>query len=347
MRKHFQLWPFYALFSCIFFVSCGDNTSKKSNGANAKGDTAHSALQLIRTVALPSVKGGFDLMAVDNAGQRLFVAAEDNHSLEVIDLKNFKPITSVPNLNEPKWIVYRPEMNKIFVSTGGDGKVTEFDATTYQLLKSYAFKEKCNNLRFDSLTKELFIGIGKTLGSLGTINIAKGTTEPEISLPHFPKQFELDDTLIYVNIPSKNLVAVVNRKTKQIQQSWPVTQGTENVPMAFDKATHRLFIGCNSGSFLIYSTQTGKLIQSLPIGKEADGIYVDAKRNRIYVTCGEGNIQVIDRMDADHYQKEGVIATRKGAGTSLFSSALDLYFVALPQTSSQKAEIRIYQPLSK
>jgi len=43
-------------------------------------------LQLIHTVPLPHVKDGFDLKAADAAGQRLFLAAEDNSTLEVIDL---------------------------------------------------------------------------------------------------------------------------------------------------------------------------------------------------------------------------------------------------------------------
>lgn len=74
-------------------------------------------------------------MALDNKGQRLFLSAQDNHSVEILDIKNNKPIRSLPGFDEPKWIVYRPESNRLYVATGNDGKVTVLDATTYSTVK--------------------------------------------------------------------------------------------------------------------------------------------------------------------------------------------------------------------
>ena len=78
-------------------------------------------LHLSRTVPLPGVRGGFDLMAADVAGQRLFLAAQDNNTLEVIDLAAARRTTQIEGLNEPKWVVYLPDSHRLFVSNGGDG----------------------------------------------------------------------------------------------------------------------------------------------------------------------------------------------------------------------------------
>ena len=305
---------------------------------------AAPALELKQTVSLPGVKGGFDLMAADLDGKRLFVCAQDNHTLEVIDLATGKRVRSVEGLNEPKWVVFRPESNRLYVSTAGDGKVTVLDATTFAVLKEFTFREKANNLRFDAATKQLFVGVGKTFGALAIIDTTTDAVAGDITLANFPKQFELEGNLIYVNVPAANHVAVVDRAKKTVVAVWPVRDAKDNVPMALDRANHRLFIACDPGKFVAFNTETGTAIASLNISAEADGIGYDAGRKRLYISCGEGWIDVIQQNDADHYQLQERLPTVKGAGTSLFVPQLERLFLGVPQVDGQSASIRIYQP---
>lgn len=115
--------------------------------------------------------------------------------------------------------------------------------------------------------------------------------------------------------------------------------------MAIDKIHHRLFIGCEPGKLIVYSTLTGKSIASLVIHKAADGIYYDSKTSRIYISCAEGFIDVVKQKTPDNYSKIESIATIAGAGTSLYSAELNLYILATPQSGNQKATIRIYKPI--
>jgi len=301
-------------------------------------------LKQVQTVPLPEVKGGFDLMAVDVPGKRLFVAAADNHSLEIIDLAAAKVIRSVPGLDEPKWVVYRPESSRIYVSTAGDGKVTVLDSKSFNVVKTFELKEKANNLRFDPETKQLFVGIGKTFGAIAVIDTANDTVSDEIKLSDFPKQFELDGNLIYVNVPKSSHIAVVDRKKKEVVSTWPVKEAADNVPMCFDRTNNRLFVACDPGKFVVLDTKTGKSVASLDIAAEADGVYYDAPRHRIYISCGSGSIEVIQQKDADHYESAGKVSTVKGAATSLFAADMDRLFLAVPQSTGHTAEIRIYQP---
>ncbi|MFZ6023850.1 MAG: YncE family protein [Bacteroidota bacterium] len=342
MRHFFSITFLSGLLVSLGVCSC--NFAPKDRKAKIAGDTS-SYLLLEKFIPLPHVKDGFDLMAIDIQSQRLFVSAEDNHSVEIINLKSGKPITSLPGFNEPKWIFYLPENNWVYVSTGGDGKVTELDGNTYKVLNTFSFKEACNNLRFDSVTNQLYVGVGKTFGSLGIIDVKKDRIVGEIPLSGYAKQFEIDGDRVYINLPQKNVVEVVSIPDAKIIADWPVIEAKENVPMALDRNNHRLFIACEPGKFIIYSTQTGKAIQSFDIAKNADGIYYDAKRSRILVSCGEGNIEIIQQTDADHYQLLHSVTTAKGAGTSLFSGQLDKYILAVPQ-SNENAEIRVYKPVN-
>jgi cobalt-zinc-cadmium efflux system outer membrane protein len=162
---------------------------------------------LAQSIALPDVKGGFDLMAVDLTGRRLFLNAEDNNTTEVIDLAARKLAQTITGMQEPKWVVYRPELHKLYVANG-NGVVRVLDSRTFKPLRSIEFKEKANNLRFDAKTGELFVGVGKTFGAIGVVDTRTDKVKREIPLANFPKQFEVEDDFIYVNVPEANHVAV-------------------------------------------------------------------------------------------------------------------------------------------
>lgn len=302
-------------------------------------------LRLERTVPLPNVKGGFDLMALDAAGQRLFVAAEDNHSVEVIDVRHGRALASLPGFDEPKWVVYRLEGNRLFVSTGGDGRVTELDGTTYRKVRFYAFREACNNLRYDSLARQLVVGVGNTFGALGLLDVARNAKAGEIPLAGYAKQFELDGRRIYVNEPALNQVEVINRDTRRAVATWPVTGSSQNIPMGLDRAHQRLFVACAPGRLVVLSTVNGRQVANLSIPADADGLYYDARRARLYVSCGAGSLAVVQQQTPDRYAVLQLLPTVPGAGTSLYSPALDRYFVATPQQPGQPAALRIYRPV--
>lgn len=312
--------------------------------AFAQPQKAEQVLKLTNTIVLPTVKGGFDLMAADAKGKRLFVAAQDNHTLEVIDLSTMKSLKSIPGFAEPKWVVYRPESNRLYVATALDGKVTVLDSRTFQKIKSFTFKEKCNNLRFDAAKNLLYVGVGNTFGSIGIIDVVKDKIVGEIALSNYPKQFELVGNKVYVNVPETNTVEVADLNTRKVIASWKVKEAKDNVPMGIDRKNQRLFIGCEPGKMVTYDLKTEKVVSSIAISKEADGMYYDAKRSQIYVSCAEGFIDVIKQLTPNSYKSISKIPTVSGAGTSLFIPELDIFVLAVPQNDKNNAEMRVYKP---
>lgn len=305
-------------------------------------DTASpELLRLVQTIALPNIKGGFDFMALDLAGKRLFLNAEDNNTTEVIDLAAGKLTHTITDVTEPKWVVYRPELHRLYIANG-NGNVRVLDSDSFATLRTITFKEKANNLRFDAKTGELFVGVGKTFGAIGIVDTHTDKITAEIPLANFPKQFEIDGNLIYVNVPGANHVAVVDRKKKAVVATWPVTAAKGNIPMGFDRVRHRLFIGCEPGKLAVLDSTRGKQVAELDIAPEADGVYYDARRRQIYISCGEGALDVVRQVDADHYELAGRVPTAKSAATSLFVPELSQIFLAVPQREGQTAELRIY-----
>ena len=78
-------------------------------------------LKLVQRISLPGVTGRIDHLSIDLKGQRLFVSALGNDTLEVINLLSGKDIHSIPGMREPQGVLYVPESNRLFVANGGDG----------------------------------------------------------------------------------------------------------------------------------------------------------------------------------------------------------------------------------
>lgn len=324
-----------SLFLSVCFIS-----------AFAQEKPTEIGLKLSHSIVLSNVKGGFDLMASDVKGKRLFVAAQDNHTIEVIDLNDMKSLKSVSGFEEPKWIVYRPESNRLYVATALDGKVTVLDSRTYQPIKTYTFKEKCNNLGFDAAKNFLYVGVGNTFGSIGIIDVIKDKIVGEIALSNYPKQFELAGNKMYINVPKTNSIEVADLTSRKIVAKWNVKDGIENVPMGIDRVHQLLFVGCVSGKLIVYDLKTEKPVSTIDISKDADGIYYDSKRSQIYVSCGEGYIDIIRQIRPESYKPITKIQTVVGAGTSLFIPELDIFILAVPKTDINKAGIWVYKPLN-
>jgi len=107
---------------------------------------ASPVLVLKTRIALANVNGRMDHLGVDVKGERLFAAAFDNHTLEVIDLKAGRRMHTIADLKQPQSAFYDASTNRLFVPCGGDGTVRIFDGATLQLLQTVKLSSDANNI---------------------------------------------------------------------------------------------------------------------------------------------------------------------------------------------------------
>src|ERR1700732_3385246 len=117
-----------------------------------------SALSLTTRIPLPNVNGRIDHLGVDVKGQRLFVAAVDNHTLEVIDLKSGQRVRTITDLAEPQGVFYDASTNRLFVACAVDGVVKIYDGATFQALATAKFPDDSDNIRYDVRGKRVIVG---------------------------------------------------------------------------------------------------------------------------------------------------------------------------------------------
>ncbi len=312
---------------------------------SAFAQNARSPLQLIQTIPLPNVAGRIDHMDIDAETMRLFIAALGNNSLEVVNLHSGTVVRSFKGFSEPQGVAFVPEMKLIVVANGGNGNCMLIDGDSYGFVQSINLQNDADNVRRIRGSRTVYVGYGN--GGVAALDLGKGIVTAQVSLPGHPESFQLDraSNRMYVNIPAQHEIAVVDWDAPaSVLAAWQLDSLSGNFPMAIDDKGSRLFIGTRDPPRLVVmSTDSGKIISSLECSDDADDIYYDAALKRIYVSCGEGFIDVFHQQDSGQYIRDTKIPTAPGARTSLFVPSLNEFILAVPREGSHNAELRIYR----
>ncbi len=309
-------------------------------------------LQLIgRDQMPPSVQGKFDHLGIDLKGNRLFAAAETAHKVLVFDLRSGKFLRSIDDIAIPHAIFVREDLNRIYITDGGAGALRIYDGASYALLKTVPLKVDADSIGYDPRTRVLYIDNGggdahESFSMLSAVDTTTGNKVADIRIQGDTLEamaLEPSSDQMYVNNAADNQVSVVDRKTKRLVASWPVTQGKRNVAMALDAAHHRLFVACRSGVIVVFDTETGKELQPLAIGKGVDDLVFDPATRRLYAPCGaDGATWVYAQQDPDRYTLLGNVSSGQGGKNGLLAGSLRRYYVIVPPGSSGPGTVDVF-----
>src|SRR5436190_8070096 len=255
--------------------------------ASAEGGT----LQLKETIPLPGVEGRLDHMDFDAAGERLFVCALGNNSLEIIDLRQNKRVHSLTGLGSPQGVAHLPGLDRILVANDKGGICKFYDGKSYEPVGELNLGDDADNVRYDASAKRIYTGFGS--GGIAIISAADGKSVGSIKLAAHPEAFALEKQgrRIFANVPSADQVAVIDRDKATVIATLKTNGASANFPIALDEANHRLFVGCRHPSKLVVlDTESGNVITSIGISGDADEVFYDDKRHRVFTVCGAGRI---------------------------------------------------------
>ncbi len=310
-------------------------------------------LKPIDTIALPAgVKGRFDHFGVDLKHNRLFATLEDYHAVLVLDLVSGKPLAEIPGIDKPHAVLYRDDLDRIFVTDGEAGVLKIFDGKTYQSAGAIPLAKDAGSIGYDASSHRLYVvnggkDAGQPYSMVSVIDTTAGKKLADIRIDGETLEAMALDAFrprLYVNNRARNQVTVVDRWKNSIVASWPMKLCSDNVAIALDEAHQRLFVGCRSGQVVIFDTNTGRELQAVPIGKGVGDLTYDAGSKRLYA-IGGGKIDVVQEVDADHFRAIGSAAVGDQAETGRLIPELNRYFAAVPQTGSGRARIQVLQPL--
>ena len=300
------------------------------------------SLRLEREIPLPGVEGRIDHLSADIAGQRVFVAALGNGTLEIVDLAEGKRTAEIKGLKEPQGVAYAPASGAVYVASGGDGTVRSFDSHTLKPLHDVSLGSDADNLRMDTAHDQLLAGYGS--GAIAVLGLDL-SRRANFALPAHPESFQLapDGQHVLVNLPDSRSIARIDLGSQAVNSAWSHPSCGANFPMAVDKTIHRLLIPCRKPArLLVINSDTGAITAWKGTVGDADDVFLDEARRMVYVIGGDGYIDAVYIRAGDALVSKAQVPTAPGARTGLYVPEWNKLLVAAPRRGTQEARLLVF-----
>lgn len=314
---------------------------------------------LEQSMTMPAVPPGpySDYLFIDVVGKRLFATPQAAKAVAILDLNDGHVLKMIPGIGNPHGVFYSGTVKRLFVADGLSGDLKVFSGEDYSLIKTIPLARGADWMVYDPQSRFVYVNNGgedadmdhSLISIVDTVRLQKvedisiATPALEASVIDFGKH------LLYVNLIDESAVAVVDLVKRQKVATWKLPPGGHrNLAITLDVAHSRLYVACRDssmqGSIIVLDSTDGRVIATLPIGGWADGIFLDQKRQRIYVSTGVGHLEAYTIEARDVYRREVPVDTAVMAKTSLYSNELDRVYVSVPHLGSTLAQIMVFKP---
>src|SRR5215471_9931836 len=293
--------------------------------------------------------GGFDYLTVDSAARRLYLS--HGTQVDVVDADSGKLIGTIPDTPGVHGIAIASSFKHGFTSNGRENKVSMFDPATLQLIKKIDVGKGPDGIYYDPASKRVFTN-NHGSHDITALDAATGDVVGMVKVEGDGEQAVIGaDGLIYVNSEEAAEVVVFDPKSLDVKKRFPIGVAKTPTGLAYDARTKRLFIGCrNEPKMVVMDADTGKVINSFPIGSGVDYAGFDPESSLIFFSCGDGTLSVYHEKSADSYEDAGAVKTQPSAKTMAFDPKTKKIFLPaaeyqeIPATEPGKRPQRSVKP---
>ena len=339
-------------------------------------------LSLTRIFALPGVTntrtnvgipGRIDHLAYDPATQRLFVAALENCSMEVLDLVAGQRLRSVAGVLHAQGAACVTNTGVVAMTSGEDGRLHIFDTRTLEEKRTIIIGEDADNVRYDAKNNTILVTCGTTNGgAIAVLDARTWDRVRDIQFSSRPESFQLDPggKWLFANLPrgvravTDGDVAIADRESGGVEAVIPLPGLARNFPMAYDAEHGRLFLACRRPARLIeIDTRRNAVIAEAPCTDDSDDLFYDARSGRVLVIGGGfrpdlqepgtaspcsppgemGALDVFAVGGKGELTRLSTTPTAPHARTGLFVPSRRAIYIAVPFRAGREAEIREYR----
>jgi DNA-binding beta-propeller fold protein YncE len=293
-------------------------------------------LKLVATTPMPGFSGDFDHFGLDLQGNRLFLASEDQKTVEVFDLRSGARVHSIEGFAHPLTMAYLAASDRLIVTEGDIDAVELVDCKTYKIINTLKLSKNVDHGVLDPISQYFYVESGatpdgkthalsiidtKSFKVVGQIPGLSGDSNEGMVIDRAGKK-------LYVNLTGSDEVGVIDLKARQVVARWPLPDVHVAHAIALDEPHHRLFTATRKPpQFVVFNIDTGRVVASLPcVGVNSD-MSIDVARKRIYVT-GSDTASVFVQLDADHYEHLAEVPTAFRAKSSIFVPQLSRLYIA-------------------
>jgi YVTN family beta-propeller protein len=266
--------------------------------------------------------GGWDYLALEPSGARLFVSRGDR--VDVVETATGRRATTIPNTAGVHGIAFAPEFKRGYTSNGNANTVTTFELDTLHVIQeSPVSGRKPDAILYDMASKHVLTANGMS-NDISVLDPQSLEVLSTIALPGKPEFMAADDAgTVYVNIQTDpgRLVAIDSR-TSKIRATWPLAGCGSPTGLAIDVAHHRLFSVCDREVMVVLDGLTGRQVARVAIGDGPDAAVFDPDLGFVFSSNGADGTLTVIRQDApDSYRVLATVQIQKGARTMALDPA--------------------------
>ncbi|HWZ55438.1 MAG TPA: YncE family protein [Verrucomicrobiae bacterium] len=343
---------------CGVFVSKVRAQEQSNEYVNRQAPMVHMAglLRLVETIPIPT-EGYMDHLTYDLKNQHLFLSAENNKKIVVVDMKAGKVIHETKVGGNPRKPFFDPASNKLWVDLG-DNTVVALNGDTFEVTTTIELTGGKNapgrdpdNAAFDAAKGLYYVAVrtrseGSKEASIEIVDTKAAKLIGSIKMEgQEPAGIVLDPAAnrLYAGmgdvVNGESVVKVVDTAKRAIVAEWSTAGGPQPHVAGLDAAHHRLFMGSrlggghnvDPGKLVIINTDTGKVVETLDATGGGDEIFYDAPSKRVYFSGSTGTLAVFHEDDPDHFQLLGKVPTGAIAKSGIWIPELKRYYAAVPK----------------
>jgi DNA-binding beta-propeller fold protein YncE len=284
-------------------------------------------------------EGGWDFLEVDAANRKLYVARGTR--VVVVDLETEKVVGEIPDTPGVHGVAFVPDLNRGFTSNGGDSTVTVFDLKSLKTLGKVKANGRPDIICFEPVSRRVLTFNHGTndISAIDPEGMTNVGTLPAQGVPELAVSDEKGH--VWVNLEDKSEILQFDARTLKVLNKFSLAPGEEPTGLAFDPKKRKLFSTCNNKLLVIADADSGKVVQTLPIGPGPDGCVRDVSTGLIFASSGgDGTVAVVRETESGKYEVAKTIKTQVSAKTiALDPKSHRLYLsAATPEPADPNAD---------
>jgi YVTN family beta-propeller protein len=292
-----RIRSFLALVACLCFSVAGN--------AQSYG--------VISSIPFSGDQTYWDYLLADASAHRLYVTR--GNEVLILDLDSGKKLTTIANLKRVHGVALAPELNKGFISDGGDNAVVVFDLKSNAVIQKITVGNAPDAVLYEPTKKRVY-AFNAHSHSASVIDAETEKIVATVPLSGIPEFAATDGKgNVFVNIENKNLLVRLDPDGTKVQKEWSLAPCKGPSGLAMDSEGRRLFSVCDNKLMIVTDADTGKQIAQVPVGVEPDAAIYDVDQKLVFASNCDGTLTVVRQVSRDQYTVLQNVKTEREART--------------------------------
>ena len=272
---------------------------------------AADGYHLIKKIPI-SGDGSWDYLTVDATARRVYVS--HSSAVHVVDADTGMVLGSIP-ANGSHGIAVASEFDRGFITNGSTDNVTVFNLKTLKPVTTVPTGKKPDAIVYDDATKHIFAN-NNGGNSSTVINAADGKMLGTVELGGAPESSAADGKgFIFTNLEDKSELVKIDAAHLTVIARWKLGACEEPSALAMNRINRRLFVGCRNHVMALVNADTGAVVLTRPIGDHVDAAAFDAQTGLVFLSNGDGTVNVFHQDSPDILSTMETIKTQDGSKT--------------------------------